>query len=269
LLVAHGEAEVVIIGRGGGSREDLWEFNDEALARAIAACPVPVIAAVGHETDVSIADLVADRRAATPTAAAEVVSAARDEITAALAAIDRRCQSAIRARTQRARFALDSATLDRALRRPEQVLQGYQQRLDRTWERADEAFHGAHRRRSERLAEAGRALARHTPQALARARREEFEGAMEEATDAMRGQLYRGRERLAAVAARTEAMSPLAVLGRGYSLCHAPDGSLLRNAGEVDPGDRVRVRLHRGELDCAVEKTRGPESTDARSDNTA
>lgn len=211
-LNRHGRAEVLIVGRGGGSREDLWAFNEEVVVRAIAESAVPVIAAVGHEVDVTLADLAADRRAATPTAAAEIVAAARIELLDRLDRDRHRLRSALRQLLNARRAALLQLDprLDRRLRRPRQVLELFHQRLDEAW-RGLQA--GLDRGLQER------------------------------------------RERLGLAVARIEALSPLAVLARGYAICRRQrDGAVVRDPSQVAVGEAVRVLLQRGELGCTVQE---------------
>ena len=221
--------DVVIVGRGGGSIEDLWAFNEEVVARAIAGCPVPTISAVGHETDVTMADFVADLRAPTPSAAAEMVVARKDDfchhidrlahrVQAATATSLHRCESRVRALDAR------SATI----RGQVAARQRSYQSLSRTLETFDL------RRRLGRV----------------RTRLMAAEGRLAGATAKSR---HRADGRLRATAARLEALSPLAVLGRGYAVCwNADRTAVVRDAARVAEGDRVRVTLARGELDCHV-----------------
>jgi exodeoxyribonuclease VII large subunit len=245
--------DVVIVGRGGGSIEDLWAFNEEPVARAIAACPGPVISAVGHEVDVTLADLVADLRAPTPSAAAEIVVAANDEFTARIDRLASRAEAAARRRVQQGRHALQ-----RLEARP--AVAGFAGRL---------ALRGRH------VAELQLALQRGGRDALAR-RQRGFQALRLrlEAMDLRRsfGRIHarlshadarlraagvracHGAEaRLGTLAARLDTLSPLAVLGRGYAVCWDGDRQrILRDAAAVGDGDAVRVTLQRGELRCVV-----------------
>jgi len=250
------EVDVVIIGRGGGSAEDLRAFNDEALARAIAACPVPVIAGVGHEVDFTIADLVADVRAATPSNAAELVVDRADNFRTRVGHAERRLARAIAraadARQQRA-DRLDSRLRhwpvgimlrDRDCQelglRLRQVMTG---RIARVGAR----FDGLRRRLGERD------VRRVT--ADLRTRIVSADGRLRGAV-AARHQRALGRAR--EVAAKLDALSPLAVLGRGYAVCwNEARTSIIRSAQGVARGDAVRVTLADGELSCRVEKA-GP-----------
>ena len=221
--------DVVIVGRGGGSIEDLWAFNEEVVARAIAGCPVPTISAVGHETDVTITDFVADLRAPTPSAAAEMVVARKDDFCNHIDRLAHRVEAAMTTRLHRCESrvrALDSRSA--TIRGQVAARQRLYQSLSRTLDTFDL------RRRLGRV----------------RTRLMAAEGRLAGATAKSR---HRADGRLRATAARLEALSPLAVLGRGYAVCwNADRTAVIRDAGRVAEGDRVRVTLARGELDCHV-----------------
>ncbi len=252
LLNRHGQADVLIVGRGGGSREDLWAFNDERVARAISSSRIPVISAVGHEIDVTIADLIGDRRAATPTAAAEIVAPARSDLVRRLRAAARRAESAVDRRARQARARLQDNFLRRALERPERSLTAYHQRLDAAWSSTDASVRRQLEAGRARLEAAASRTSRHSPQRVVEHRAARLHSVSETLQTTMRRRLHSARERLASTAARTEAMSPLAVLGRGYALCQDASGALVRNAECVADGDRVSVTVRRGRLDCEV-----------------
>ena len=252
-VAAAPEVDVIIIGRGGGSAEDLWAFNDERLARAIAATPVPVISAVGHEVDFTIADFVADVRAATPSNAAELVVDRADNFLARIDRADRRLRAAL------------ALALARRHQRTEQL----QARLGR-WPTVlmlrDRDVHQMHRR-LERAITAKRANALQRLDRLRR-RLEERDlrrvaGLLATRQATARGRLYAAmtRRRLVAasraatLAARLDALSPLAVLGRGYAVCwNDARDSIIRSADTVAAGERVHVTLAEGELSCRVEQ---------------
>ena len=180
-LNRHAEVDVIIVGRGGGSREDLWAFNEEVVARAIADSPIPVVSAVGHEIDQTIADFVADRHAATPTAAAELVAASRQSLMIRLESARRRTVAAASHRVLRTRSRLQAPRLQRSLRQPGRLLLVYRQRLDETFSgvrgRLDRRTAG-HRRT---LAVAARLLSARNPTAMALRRGARAEGAMRRA----------------------------------------------------------------------------------------
>lgn len=243
--------DVVIIGRGGGSAEDLWAFNDEALARAIVASPVPVIAAVGHEVDFTIADFVADLRAATPSNAAELVVERADTFrhridraTERLTAATRRALDDRRQRAMRASARLDSYPTRLVLQQRdchEFVLRMRHALLDGA-ARASQRFE-ALRRRLE-----ARDVRRVTADWQLRLTR--MDGRLRTTVHARtQGAQMQSRE----LAARLHALSPLAVLGRGYAVCwDATRTSIIRSASTVSRGDAVRVTLADGELQCEV-----------------
>lgn len=263
--------DVVILTRGGGASEDLMAFNDERVARAIAACPVPVVAGVGHEVDATIADLVADVRAATPSHAAELVVPERAGLEAELDAQRRRLERAFEIRLGHERVALDR--LARRLRDPRHGVAGVRRRF---WEAASRLERGMRRRLSrdrERREELARRLHKHDPTAkLGRERSQidalahRLEQALPPALAARRralelttrriiegwGPIERGaRARLGELASRLDALSPLAVLGRGYAIA-LHGGRALTDASGAKVGDALRVRLARGTLEAEV-----------------
>jgi exodeoxyribonuclease VII large subunit len=245
--------DVVIVGRGGGSIEDLQAFNQEAVARAIVASPVPVISAVGHESDVTIADFVADLRAPTPSAAAEMVVSANHDFCTRIDRLSHRLQASARGGLQRRRGAVHALSSRRGLA-------GWQTRLALRGRHAAALAHHlrriatAHVARRERSYRAlrlrleSRDLRRHL--ALVRNRL----GAAERVLGAAaRSSTHRAESRLSSLAGRLENLSPLAVLARGYAVCWNADRTeIIRTASAVATGERVHVRLQEGELHCEV-----------------
>ena len=253
--------DVIIVGRGGGSIEDLWAFNEERVARAIVRSPVPVVSAVGHETDVTIADFVADLRAPTPSAAAEMVVAAKDEFCSRIDRLTGRLRAAARADLQRRRNAVHVLGSRRGLA-------GYHGRLALRGRHAAELTHAlrhairgsiegrarSYRTLRQRLEQ--RDLARHLASMRAR-----LTGATARLTAAAGRDRHRADARFRALAGRLENLSPLAVLGRGYAVCwNADRTAIVRSAATVSPGDVVQVTLAAGEIDCRVERTRDGET---------
>jgi exodeoxyribonuclease VII large subunit len=245
--------DVVIIGRGGGSIEDLWAFNEEVVARAIAGCPVPTISAVGHESDVTIADFVADLRAPTPSAAAELVVTRKDDFVASIDRLSRRVHAAMTSRLHRLESRL--RTLES---RP-----GYASTHGRLAMRARHTGELTHElRRVMRARLAGRERAynalRLTLETFdVRRRLGGIRARLVDADGKLATAIARRRHacdaRLRGTAARLDSLSPLAVLGRGYAVCWNEDRTaIIRDASAVHAGDRVHVRLERGELECDV-----------------
>jgi len=224
--------DVIIVARGGGSLEDLWAFNEEAVARAIAASALPVISAVGHETDYTIADFVADRRAPTPSAAAEIVMPARAELVV-------RIQTNLR----HLRQALADAV-------PQ-----YAQRVDDLMEgltRGLEGLLGTEQVRAQGLAQE---LARAMETRL-RSDKALLDGLAQELPRIITSRLHTERVRLDGLLSGLEALSPLAVLKRGYSLTTAADGKVVLRGRDVKPGDRLTTRLAEGRLTSEVLEVR-------------
>ncbi|MBQ6116033.1 MAG: exodeoxyribonuclease VII large subunit [Oscillospiraceae bacterium] len=201
-------ADVLITGRGGGSLEDLWAFNDERVARAIYESEIPVISAVGHEPDVTIADFVADRRASTPSNAAEIAVPDMTELLRALTDTQGR------------------------------MTQG----ICRLLERQDERLEAI---RSKRVLS--------DPMAFLQDRRLQLDYVQQKLSAAAKGQLEEDVRRFTRLTAALDALSPLKVLGRGYAMAQSEDGAILRDSAQVSPGDRIRVQLARGSLNCSVE----------------
>lgn len=247
------DVDVVIVGRGGGSIEDLWAFNSEVVVRAIAACPVPTIAAVGHESDVTLADFVADARAPTPSAAAEMVLGRKDEVYSRIDRLARRLESAIDAR--RGRLESRLRTLEN---RP--GLAGFHARVAMRGRHAVELRAALHQGLRIRMSADRRALGTLATRLTALDVRHQL-ASVRRRLDAHRLAIdahvarrrQGGTSRLATAIGQLEALSPLAVLARGYALCWSDDrATVIRRASQVQPGDTVRVRLSEGELRCDV-----------------
>ncbi len=207
------DVDVVITGRGGGSLEDLWAFNEEIVARAIAACPVPVISAVGHEVDVSIADLVADRRALTPSEAGELVVPSVDEFRQTLNNSVTRMHRALQGRVERMKLTLEAISARNIFQRPMTLIDDRRQRCDELGAAAERAI----RLKTERL-----------------------------------------NQKLSSTAASLDALSPLKVLARGYSLTTTSDGTLVRSLDDVQAGQDLHTRIAGGSIRstvCSTERT--------------
>jgi len=253
---ASGWPDVVIVGRGGGSLEDLWSFNEEPVARAIAACSVPVISAVGHETDFTIADFVADLRAPTPSAAAEIVVLERDEILAQLARDLQRARRAIGFRLTQLARRLERQGVERTTRL-------LQLRVNRAQQRTDELDYALRTRLAgnlalhrERLREwDARLRQRDLSVRLAKAG-ERWRAGSRTLGEAIERRLAQAQRRLEPLAVRLDALSPLKVLERGYSIVQSEDGRIVKRAADAPAGASIRVRLHEGSLAALVQESR-------------
>ncbi len=269
------DLDVIILGRGGGSAEELWAFNSERVARAVAASRVPVVCGVGHETDVSIAELVADRRASTPSNAAELAVPERDVLVAELDHHLYRLQRAMIGRFDHERLRMRE--LHGRLADPRLGMHRLRRHLAQLETQATRTFRAQLEQRKTRLRSLDkRLMAAHPQRRLAadRSQLELLDERLRQATltslRAARVRLERATERLlrrgplltqtpraqlTQQLARLHALSPLKVLERGYAIAFGPDGSPLRRATSLAVGDPIRVRLHEGELSATVTAT--------------
>jgi exodeoxyribonuclease VII large subunit len=258
-----GDLDVIVLARGGGSLEDLWAFNEEAVARAVAASKIPVISAVGHETDVTIADFVADLRAPTPSAAAELVVREKTELARQVATLRTRLVRAMSQRAGRFTDRLADFRRRRVLTDPGRPLRDWARRVDDLGSRLGGAMARQDRRARERLERAARALRPGLLAAPVRHQRRlagQLGGRLERG---VREGTARRRRAMEALAARLDGLSPLACLARGYAIAALPGGEVLTRAERVRPGERVTVRLHEGSLGCRVEDVHGAKASDA------
>ena len=246
--------DVLIVGRGGGSTEDLWAFNEEEVARAIRASAIPVISAVGHETDFTIADFTADLRAATPSAAAELVAAKEDEICAGLSELGRTLSRLMRFKISEARNRVQQQALSQAFDEVRGRLRIAQRETTSATHRLQILVGQTVRNaqgRTERMAFKLSPERLHTLLSNATIR---FESARNSCNASVKSQVEEARARLGLAAASLDALSPLAVLQRGYAIAESEDGRLLRDARAISVGDAVRVRLAKGRIDARVEQ---------------
>jgi exodeoxyribonuclease VII large subunit len=248
--------DVIIVARGGGSAEDLASFNDEGLARAVASSEIPVISAVGHETDFTIIDFVADLRAPTPSAAAELVIRSRQEIENQAASLEDRLARAIRYRLLLGRQALTEWAQHGGFARMMELIHQREQRLDDLTHRMETA----ERQRLEALwrrFETLSAAVRHCDLRLVLSgTRKELERWTAALAAIMRNVLLQHRARSERLHTALESLSPLAILDRGYALVFTADGKLLKDAKQVQIGDPVSARLARGQIEASVTKKR-------------
>lgn len=261
-LNAEGEADLLIVGRGGGSLEELWAFNEEAVARAIFASVLPVISAVGHETDFTIADFVADLRAATPTAAAELAVPHYLELQQQVAYGTQRLYRGLSRLLQNNRERLERLKRSPYLTNPRRQLLEPAERLDRMTEKLRYRMKERVSAAREQGLHLSRSLARFDPREQAVFAGKRRLTAEKQLITAMAGLLRERRSGFESVLRQMDALSPLKVMSRGYSLVYdEQQNQLIKSIHQIQPGDLVKVRLADGRLDCHVwameEKTDG------------
>ncbi len=243
--------DAIILARGGGSLEDLWCFNEEAVARAVDACVTPIVSAVGHETDVSICDFVADVRAPTPSAAAELLAPDSSDLHRRIESLQRRLLLRIQNRLAHDRLRLDGLT--RRLRHPGERLRQQAQRLDDLDMRLRRAFEQRLNNRRERLARLDTRLAAQHPGRTLALLKQRIDTLAERLPRAMHAGLNARRLRLQAQIQTLQVVSPLATLARGYSILLDERGQAIRRADQTHTGQRLTARLGEGELQVRVE----------------
>ena len=248
-----GGIDVIIVGRGGGSIEDLWAFNEEAVARAIRSSVIPVISAVGHETDFTIADFVADLRAPTPSAAAEIVAAHEAQLCSLLAALTANLARSIRFRIAGSRTEVQELALSPAFDAVAARLREAMTATDDAEHRLQTAITSVVQLAQRRLGAAAHSLSPAQLRSVVLAARARFETLKKERDAGIAGRLETAKQQLGVAAAALDAMSPLKVLERGYAIAHDAQGHVVREASMVTVGDAVRLRLWKGALDCRVE----------------
>ena len=247
--------DVVIVGRGGGSSEDLWAFNEEEVARAIRGSVIPVISAVGHETDFTIADFVADLRAPTPSAAAEIVAAQEDMVCSALEQAKRQLTRLMNFTIVDARARVQEHALSQAFNEVQARLRNARLSTNTATYELQNQIRDAVTRARVRADATAQRLSPLDPQARLRTARARLESATVNQRSAIETLLRQSRERLGLAAASLDALSPLAVLHRGYAIALDTSGHLLRDSQTVSTGDKVQVRLAKGRLHTTVDST--------------
>lgn len=246
--------DVILVARGGGSAEDLAAFNHEGLARTVAGSQIPVISAVGHETDFTIIDFVADLRAPTPSAAAEMVIRSRQEIEEQAEGLRLRLARAVRYRLLMAKQTLTEAAQHGAFARMMDGINQRQQRLDDLnfrLEKAERRLIEQHRRRWERAAAAVR---HYDVRRVLAGIGQELVSSKAALTSAIKTSLFRNRSRLEQIEHQLKALSPVAILERGYALVFDAAGKLVKDSAQVQSGDEISARLAKGTVTARVEK---------------
>ena len=246
------DQDVVLITRGGGSLEDLWAFNNEHLARAIFHSRLPVMSAVGHEVDVTLADFAADMRAPTPSAAAERLVPDQHALKQQLTQAENRLQRAMQARLERDSQRLD--TLRARLRHPGEQLERQRQHVTALCQRLQRAMQQTVQQQQARVTQLSKRLASQDMARLHRAEQERVSQLQRRLASAMQRALEVRQARLSSAARELNAISPLAVLGRGYAIAQDEKGQVIRRAEDTAPGQKLSLRLGEGRLNVEVKR---------------
>jgi len=252
--VTGNAADVIIVGRGGGSIEDLWCFNDENLAYTIFQSPLPIVSAVGHEVDFTIADFVADVRAATPSAAAELLSPDQQEYWQRINTLSARLENNIKQVINNRQWQLQSA--QRGLQHPGDKLSQYAQTLDLLELRMQQSQKNTLNSLSQRLSKSQQRLQQQSPANKLQHIKNQLDYLGQRLTTGIKQTLASKSERLQQHALLLNAVSPLQTLGRGYAILQKDDGTVIRDSHDVKKGDLLAARIGQGQLELTVEKVK-------------
>ncbi|MGP9799910.1 exodeoxyribonuclease VII large subunit [Rheinheimera sp. NSM] len=255
--IRRNEVDVLIIGRGGGSLEDLWCFNDEALCRAVAACPIPIVSAVGHEIDFALTDFVADMRAATPSAAAELVSPDQSHLLDRILQLKSRLLQAQRSRMQQIAPKLLNLSQRLLALHPKRRLQQQQQRLDELQLRLTASAKRAVQAAQQQQQYLDKSLRQLSPAKTLLAHTQHINQLERRLINAQQLQLKQSKQLLAQLSSQLNTVSPLATLARGYSITFDDKQQVVTSAAQLKAGDKVAIKLAEGGFDAQVTKLSG------------
>ena len=254
LAEQHGVCDVLLLVRGGGSLEDLWSFNEEAVARAISDCPIPVVSGVGHEVDITIADFVADHRAATPTAAAESVTPDQQTWMQTLDWYHTRLEQLISQRISRLAERLSWLRTRLSQQHPISILQGIRQRVNDIEQRLQLSMNYQLRSANDRWQNRHTQLLTCNPVVTIRNYQNRIERLQQHMQFLLAATVEKRKSRLSTLASTLNAISPLQTLSRGYSITSKPEGQLITSTDSVSQHELIQTRLHSGQLVSRVEK---------------
>lgn len=257
--IRRDEVDVLIIGRGGGSLEDLWCFNDELLCRAVAACPIPIVSAVGHEIDFALTDFVADVRAPTPSAAAELVSPDQSHLLERISRLRSALIQAQRARMQQVAPKLINLSQRLLALHPKRRLEQQQQRLDELQLRLTGGIKRLLQQANQKIQFADKSLRQLTPLKALKQQQQHILQLEQRLKQAQQQQLKQQKQRLAQLSSQLNAVSPLATLARGYCITFDDKQQVVTDSSQLKTGDSVVIKLAAGSFDAAVTKLHGAE----------
>lgn len=246
--------DVIVIGRGGGSLEDLWPFNEEAVVRAVFDCVTPIVSAVGHEIDFALTDFTADLRAPTPSAAAELIVQERAALDESVSQLSERLARAMENTLQSYLARLERAQSSFVFRRPEEMLRQPRQRVDEAAMLLERILHERTQDYRHRLDKTVKSLGLLSPDHQLQRMHERFVGLNARLAAAMRSTIDSKRAKFHPLAAELDALSPLAILGRGYSLVRKEDGKVVSDAGKLKPKDKVSLTFGKGSATATIDE---------------
>ncbi|KGX90478.1 exodeoxyribonuclease VII large subunit [Pontibacillus marinus] len=244
--------DVMIVGRGGGSIEELWAFNEEIVARAIAASDIPIISAVGHETDFTISDFVADYRAPTPTGAAEVAVPSQSEVAERIQNLRRRVQNAMDVQMNHAKEKLAQKQKSYAFRYPEQLMRQKEQELDRMYDQLQKASVQFMNQNQNDLMNIQKRLQQQHPEKSLRLAKQELVQTTKRMNRAMQQETKSKMQTYHELISKLTLLNPLETIKRGYAIPYSEQGTVVKSIRDVQPGDPMQVKVQDGVLDCQV-----------------